>query len=129
MNFALLFFAVPICIADMHSLVIPNIYSKILLGFAAVHLSIFGFGDLTRVAISFVVLLVLLLFKIGMGDIKLLVPILLTHEFNVFHYFGLVFLLATVHIVVLGGINRTIPSRIPLASSIFIGLSTYLATG
>ena len=128
MDLALLLLAVPICVADCGSFVIPNVYNKILFIFAAEHLSIYGFGDLKKVAFSASLLVVLLIFKVGMGDIKLLAIILITHSFSAVDYLGYVFLLAMVHIVVLAGITRKIPSKIPLAPSIFIGLSTYLAT-
>ena len=128
MDLALLLLAVPICVADCGSFVIPNVYNKILFIFAAVHLSIYGFGDLKKVAFSASLLVVLLIFKVGMGDIKLLAIILITHSFSAVDYLGYAFLLAMVHIVVIAGISREIPSKIPLAPSIFIGLSTYLAT-
>jgi hypothetical protein len=116
------------CVADCSSFLIPNVYNKILLLFAGVYVSIYGFGDLDKVALSASILVVLLIFKFGMGDIKLLALILITHSFSAINYLGYVFLLAIVHIVVLAGITRKIPSKIPLAPSIFIGLSTYLAT-
>jgi len=127
-DLALFLFAIPMCVADCGSFVIPNVYNKILFIFAAVHLSINGFGDLKKVAFSASLLVVLLIFKVGMGDIKLLAIILISHSFSAVDYLGYVFLLAMVHIVVLAGIARKIPSKIPLAPNIFIGLSTYLAT-
>lgn len=128
MDLALLLLAIPICVADCGNFVIPNIYTKILFLFAASHVFFYGFRDLRQVGISGIALVLLLVLKVGMGDIKLLALVLVTHSFNAFDYLGFVFLLAMVHIVVLAGINRTIPSKIPLAPSIFIGLSTYLAT-
>ncbi len=128
MDLALLLLAIPICVADCSSFVIPNVYNKILFLFAAVHLSIFGFGDLKEVAFSAFILAVLLIFKIGMGDIKLVALILITHSFSGVDYLGYVFLLAMVHIVVIAGFSREIPSKIPMAPSIFVGLTTYLAT-
>jgi len=125
---ALLLLAIPMCVADCSSFVIPNIYNKILFLFAAVHLSIYGSGDFKRVAFSAFILVALLIFKVGMGDIKLLALILITHSFSAVDYLGYVFLLAMVHIVVIAGISREIPSKIPLAPSIFVGLTTYLAT-
>jgi len=116
------------CVADCGSFVIPNVYNKILFIFAAVHLSIYGFGDLKKVAFSASLLIVLLIFKVGMGDIKLLAIILITHSFSAVDYLGYVFLLAMVHIVVIAGISRDIPSKIAMAPSIFVGLTTYLAT-
>jgi hypothetical protein len=125
---ALFLLGIPVCVADCGSFVIPNIYNKILFIVACVRLLIYGFGDLDKIALSASILVVLLIFKIGMGDIKLLALILITHSFSAINYLGYVFLLSMVHIVVLAGITRKIPSRIPLAPSIFIGLSTYLAT-
>jgi hypothetical protein len=116
------------CVADCSAFVIPNVYNKILFLFAAVHLSIYGFGDLKKVSFSAFLLVVLLIFKVGMGDIKLLALILITHSFSAVDYLGYVFLLAMVHIVVIAGISREIPSKIPMAPSIFVGLTTYLAT-
>jgi len=127
-DLALLLLAVPICVADCGSFVIPNVYNKILFIFAAVHLSIYGFGDLKKVAFSASLLIVLLIFKVGMGDIKLLALILITHSFSAVDYLGYVFLLAMVHIMVIAGISREIPSKIAMAPSIFVGLTTYLAT-
>ena len=128
MDLALLLLAVPMCVADCGSFLIPNVYNKILFLFAAVHLSIFGFGDLKKVSFSAFLLVVLLIFKVGMGDIKLLALILITHSFSAVDYLGYVFLLAMVHIVVIAGVSREIPSKIPMAPSIFVGLTTYLAT-
>ena len=128
MDVALFLLGIPVCVADCGSFVIPNIYNKILLIVACVHLLIYGFGDLDKIALSASILVLLLILKIGMGDIKLLALILITHSFSAVNYLGYVFLLSMVHIVVLAGITRKIPSRIPLAPSIFIGLSTYLAT-
>ena len=128
MDLALLLLAIPMCIADCSAFVIPNVYNKILFSFAAVHLSIYGFGDLKKVSFSAFLLVVLLIFKVGMGDIKLLALILITHSFSAVDYLGYVFLLAMVHIVVIAGISREIPSKIPMAPCIFAGLATYLAT-
>lgn len=128
MDIALLLLAIPICIADMHSLVIPNIYTKILFYVALLHVSFFGFGILQESMISIAVLLCLSIFGTGMGDIKLLGLILISHTYSAIEFIGAILLLAVVHIVVLMGIDRRIPSKIPLAPSIFMGLVTYLAT-
>ena len=128
MDLALLLLAIPMCVADCSAFVIPNVYNMILFLFAAVHLSICGFGDLKKVSFSAFLLVVLLIFKVGMGDIKLLALILITHSFSAVDYLGYVFLLAMVHIVVIAGISREIPSKIPMAPCIFAGLATYLAT-
>ncbi len=127
MNVALFILALPICIADLSTFVIPNIYTKILFYLTLIHLSLFGFGPLRDVVVSLVALLLLVLIGIGMGDVKLLASILLTHSFNATEYIAYVFLMGLLHIVILTGFHRAIPSKIPLAPSIFIGLATYLA--
>jgi Flp pilus assembly protein protease CpaA len=127
-DIALLLLAVPICIADMNSLVIPNIYTKILFYVALIHVCLFGFGPLRALIVSSVILIFLMIFGTGMGDIKLLGLILISHTYSAIEFIGAILLLAVVHIVVLMGIHRRIPSKIPLAPSIFVGLVTYLAT-
>ena len=127
MNVALFALALPICIADVSSFVMPNIYTKILVYLALIQLSLFGFGQLRDVVVSLVALLLLILTGIGMGDVKLLALILLTHSFNAPEYIAYVFLMGMVHILILTAIDRAIPSKIALAPSIFIGLATYLA--
>ena len=128
MNIALFLLAIPICIADLKGFVIPNIYNTILLYVALIHLSFYGFGDLRDVLISAVILIGLALLRTGMGDIKTLSLILMTHTAGSVEFIGIVFFLAIVHIVVLMGFQQKIPSKIPLAPSIFLGLATYLAT-
>jgi hypothetical protein len=93
-----------------------------------IHLSFYGFGDLRDVLVSVVIVIWLALLRTGMGDIKTLSLILMTHTAGALEFLGFVFLLAIVHIVVLMGFHRKIPSKIPLAPSIFLGLATYLAT-
>jgi len=127
-DLALVLLALPICVADCSSFVIPNVYNRIFLCFSCLHLAIYGLGDLDKVALSALLLLILLMFGLGMGDIKLLALILITYSFSAIDYLGFVLLWALVHIVVLAGVSRKIPSKIPLAPSIFIGLATYLAT-
>lgn len=116
------------CISDMSSNVIPNIYTKILMYTALLHLSIFGLGPLRDLFISGALLMCLVFFGTGMGDIKLLGLIMMTHPINALEYLVRILLVAGVHIMVLIGRHRRIPSRIPLAPSIFIALLTYLAT-
>jgi len=127
MNVALFALALPICTADLSTFVIPNIYTKILFYLALIQLTLFGFGQLRDVVVSLAALLLLILTGIGMGDVKLLALILLTHSFNASEYIAYVFLMGMVHILILTAIDRAIPSKIALAPSIFIGLATYLA--
>ena len=128
MNIALLALSIPICIADIRSFVIPNIYNKILFYCALTYLSLVGLGQLRQVAVSLAILILLHLIGTGMGDLKLLALILLTHSFNVAEYIAFVFIVALVHISVMTAFHRAIPSKIALAPSIFMGLATYLAT-
>ena len=128
MNFALFVLAIPVCIADISSFAIPNIYSKILFYVALTHISFFGIGRVRELVLPLAILLVLLFFGTGMGDIKLMTLIVVTHASNTMDFLGFVFLMAIVQIVVLTGIHRRIPTKIPLAPSIFIGIATYLAT-
>jgi len=127
MDVALFILALPICIADLSTFVIPNIYTKILFYLMLIHLSLFGFGQLRDVVVSLVALLLLILIGIGMGDVKVLALILLSHSFNTPEYIAYVFLMGLLHIVILTGFHRAIPSKIALAPSIFVGLATYLA--
>lgn len=95
---------------------------------AVLHFCLFGFTPLQGALISTVVLMCLALLGTGMGDIKLLALILITHTYPAIEVIGTIVLFAAVHIVVLIGVHRKIPAKIPLAPSIFIGLATYLAT-
>lgn len=127
MNVALFALAIPVCIADMSTFAIPNIYNKILFYATLIHLGRYGFGQFREFLFSLVILVMLLMVGTGMGDIKILALILLTHNFNTIQFITYVFLLAMVHIVILAVVHRTMPSKIALAPSIFIGLATYLA--
>jgi hypothetical protein len=128
MGVALLLFAVPICIADLGSFIIPNIYLKILMYFALINLFAFGMERLHNVIVWVVLLTGLSFLGIGMGDIKLIALILITHTLNAIDLIGGIFLLAIVHIGVLMGFQRRVPTKIALAPSIFVGFITYMAT-
>jgi len=129
MDIALLLLGIPVCIADLHTFIIPNIYTKILLYIASIHLAFHGMVSLNNLLLTVSILLALMILKLGMGDIKILALILITHNIGALDLLGYVFLLAMLHIMVLTGINRKIPSKIALAPSIFIGFATYMATG
>jgi prepilin signal peptidase PulO-like enzyme (type II secretory pathway) len=72
------------------------------------------------------------LLGLGMGDAKLLFIILLTLNSNVHHELTLlavlIILIASLYVMLKTLKNRTLPRRIPLAPSIFVGLALYLAT-
>ena len=128
MDIALLLLGIPACIADLNAFVIPNIYTKILFYMASIHLALYGLASLKNLLLTVSILLALIILKLGMGDIKILALILITHNFGALDLLGYVFLLAVLHIMVLTGINRKIPPKIALAPSIFIGFATYMAT-
>ena len=71
---------------------------------------------------------VLFLFKVGMGDIKLLTILILTFNCQILSLLIFVSAAALVHIVISAARNRAIPHSIPLAPAIFFGSITYLAT-
>jgi Flp pilus assembly protein protease CpaA len=125
MDIAFIVFSLPICIADLRNYVIPNIYNKLLFYLTFVFLCIHGIRLGSQVLAMLVILCLLQCVGTGMGDLKLFALISLTHSFSPIEFIAKVFVLATVHIVILTGIERTIPSKIALAPSIFIGLATY----
>ncbi|MCX6442594.1 MAG: hypothetical protein NTW43_00205 [Actinobacteria bacterium] len=127
MDLVLFAVAVPVCIADLSTFVIPNIYTKILSYGAFIHLVLHGFGEVTELTIFLTILVFLLILGTGMGDIKLLTLIMATHNLSAIVFIMFVFFVAIVHIVVLTAINRAIPAKLPLAPSIFVGLVSYLA--
>jgi Flp pilus assembly protein protease CpaA len=127
MDLVLFALVVPVCIADLSTFVIPNIYTKILSYLALIHLVLHGFGEVTELSFFLVILVFLLILGTGMGDIKLLALIMATHNLSATVFIAYVFIVAMVHIVVLTAINRAIPAKLPLAPSIFVGLISYLA--
>lgn len=127
MDLVLFALVVPVCIADLSTFVIPNIYTKILSYVALIHLVLHGFGEVIELSIFLVILVFLLILGTGMGDMKLLALIMATHNLSATVFIAYVFIVAMVHIVVLTAINRAIPAKLPLAPSIFVGLISYLA--
>jgi Flp pilus assembly protein protease CpaA len=120
--------ALPICIADLASFRIPNVYLKILVYPATASLVVFGFADGKTLTISCFMLFALFLLGTGMGDLKLLSIIFFTCELAPFPYMFNVLMFAIGHIVTVAAVNRSIPTKIALAPSVFLGLATYLAT-
>ena len=121
-------FLLPVTIADLSQQIIPNIYLKILSVFMAIALIMNGLPSsslLFTVGLFSVVLLVL---KVGMGDIKLLAILMLTFELKLISYLVVVLVIASVHIVISSLRNSAIPRSIPMAPAIFLGFITYMAT-
>lgn len=128
MNSIFFFFAIPICIADLSSFFIPNIYTKTLLLFTFFNFCFFGLEDISHLIASFLTLLVLALLGVGMGDVKILGIFLVTNSVSSFNLITYLFAAAFLHIVILIVLKRSIPSKIALAPSIFVAVATLLAT-
>jgi len=120
--------ALPICISDFAAFRVPNIYIKWLFYPAAITLVLFGFPDENTLVISSVLVVSLFVLGTGMGDLKLLSLIFIACSIAPIEYMFIVFTIAVAHIVISTAVNRSIPSKIALAPSIFLGLATYLAT-
>ena len=132
MSFALFLMSVPICIADLKEHKIPNIYLSVMLVLLSPLLITNGLGDLTQLCVYLVALVVLHLFGMGMGDVKLLsiigAALNSSGIYGYFSYASYVLLCATLHLISLRLIKRSSPDQMPLAPSIFMGLFLYLAT-
>ena len=128
----LLVVAIPISLADLKYSKIPNVYLLYLSILCAPFVIINGLGSIVRLLTALLVLLFLHLGGMGMGDVKLLLIILLTHnsdqQFSSLNYFSCLLLIATMHVLLLGFKDESTPRKIPLAPSIFAGLVLYMAT-
>ncbi|CAN2202100.1 hypothetical protein MCERE85_00784 [Candidatus Nanopelagicaceae bacterium] len=122
-------FLIPITISDLRRHVIPNIYLKILFCLMLLSFIINGIPLLGVYLPCMFTAVVLFLFKVGMGDIKLLTILILTFNCQILSLLIFVSAAALVHIVISAARNRAIPHSIPLAPAIFFGSITYLATG
>ena len=122
-------FLVPITISDLRRHVIPNIYLKILFCLMLLSFIINGIPLLGVYLPCMFTAVVLFLFKVGMGDIKLLTILILTFNCQILSLLIFVSAAALVHIVISNARNRAIQHSIPLAPAIFFGSITYLATG
>ena len=121
-------FLIPITISDLRRHVIPNIYLKILFCLMLVSFIMVGIPRPNVYLPCLFMAVVLFLFKVGMGDIKLLTILILSINCQILTLFILVSAAALVHIVISTARNRAIPHSIPLAPAIFFGFITYLAT-
>ena len=128
----LLVAAIPISLADLKYSKIPNVYLLYLSILCVPFVIINGLGSIARLLTALLVLLFLHLGGMGMGDVKLLLIILITHnsdqKFSSLNYFFCLLLIATMHFLLLGFKDRSMPRKIPLAPSIFAGLVLYMAT-
>jgi len=128
----LLVVAIPISLADLKYSKIPNVYLLYLSILCVPFVIINGLGSIVRLLTTLLVLLFLHLGGMGMGDVKLLLIILITHnsdqQFSSLNYFSCLLLIATMHVLLLGFKDQSMPRKIPLAPSIFAGLVLYMAT-
>lgn len=123
----LIFFAIPISLADIREYKIPNIYLKVLGIFCLPVLVTNGLGNISNLLSIFFALIFLLLLGVGMGDVKLLaiIAISLNSSLNPFglEYFIFVMLFAAGYLLMITIYKRSRPSKIPLAPSIFLALA------
>ena len=124
--------ALPISLADIRSYSIPNIYLIWLAVLCTPHVLMQGLGPVPRILIVIAILLVLHLCGLGMGDVKLLAFVALMLNYDprtVFFNLGFsIAFCAVVYAITQTLWNRELPRKIPLAPSIFIGLTLYLTT-
>ncbi|MBU3734051.1 MAG: hypothetical protein FGM60_00380 [Candidatus Planktophila sp.] len=129
---SLFLLAIPIVIADIRYRKIPNIYLWYLILFLVPSMLFSGLGSLKQLMFFLSISAVLTILGMGMGDMKLLSIIALwlnTDENRSPIFFGaLLILLSAVHIYWMAMKTRSISVSIPLAPSIFLALSLYLAT-
>jgi Flp pilus assembly protein protease CpaA len=124
--------AIPISLADLKSFTIPNVYLVILSLLCAPYVFFNGLGQISVILAALFILLMLNVLGLGMGDAKLLSIILITlnsDDHNELTLLAvLIILSASLHVMWRTLKNRSLPRRIPLAPSIFVGLALYLAT-
>jgi Flp pilus assembly protein protease CpaA len=124
--------AIPISLADIKSYSIPNIYLIWLSVLCMPHVLMQGPGPVPRILFVFAILAVLHLCGLGMGDVKLLAIVALmlnSDPRTIFFNLGFSIIVSAVIYAIAQTLwNRQLPRKIPLAPSIFIGLTLYLAT-
>lgn len=124
--------AIPISLADLKSFTIPNVYLVMLSLLCAPYVFFNGLGQISVILAALFILLILNLLGLGMGDAKLLSIILLTLNSDGYSDLTLlavlIILSASLHVMWRTLKNRSLPRRIPLAPTIFVGLALYLAT-
>ena len=123
--------AFPISIRDMNTQTIPNVYLKFLAVLTAVYLFIDGFGNMANLLVGFIALCLLVAFRVGMGDVKLIgLTMLIVNsqmDFSVMRYFQILLICALAHLLIQGLVNWQLPERIALAPSIFLAFALYLS--
>ncbi len=132
MLFILSLAVIPISLADSKSFKIPNVYLWLLFLGLAPFIVVNGFGSISRLVSSFLVVLTLHLCGMGMGDVKLLGLLVVAfnsdRQFSSITFFSYLLGVATIHVLILILKNQMMVRKLPLAPSIFVGLALYLAT-
>jgi Flp pilus assembly protein protease CpaA len=125
-------FALPISLADVRNLIIPNVYLLWLSVLCSPYILFNGLGRITVLIFAFTLLVLLYLVGLGMGDVKLIAIIVVylnsRIQTNLIELAVSILLCAGCHIFLNTLRNRKIPSKAALAPSIFAGLALYLAT-
>jgi len=128
----LLIAALPISLADIKTLTIPNVYLGWLSLICAPYLLVHGLGPMINLVGVILILTALSFFGLGMGDVKLMVIfslLLNSDKASDFTLLALLILLsASFYVIVKALRNHRFPHTIPLAPSIFTGVALYLAT-
>lgn len=128
----LLFVALPISLADIKTLTIPNVYLWWLSLTCAPYLLLHGLGPIARLVGVILILAALSFLGLGMGDVKLMTIISILVNSDKAGSFSLLALLiilsASSYAIIEALRNHRFPHTIPLAPSIFTGVALYLAT-
>ena len=124
-------FALPVSLADVRSFIIPNIYIFWLSVLCCPYILVNGLGRIPILISAFTLLVLLYLFGLGMGDVKLIAIIVVylnsRMQTNLIELAVSILLCAGCYLFLNTLRNRKIPSKVPLAPSIFVGLALYLA--
>ena len=128
----LILLSIPIVISDIGYRRIPNIYILVLSLCLIPTLFFCGFGKLTPLVFFLLTTFLMSFLGMGMGDLKLqaIIGIWLNirGRSSLGYFAALILAISAIHIVWKTIKNRSIPKSIPMAPSIFLALSLYLAS-
>jgi len=128
----LILLSIPIVIADIGYRRIPNIYILVLSLCLLPNLVFCGFGKLTPLVFFLLAIFLTSFLGMGMGDFKLLsiigIWLNIRGSSSLGYFAALILAISATHIVWRTIKNRSIPKSIPMAPSIFLALSLYLAS-
>lgn len=128
----LILLSIPIVLADIGYRKIPNIYILVLSLCLIPTLIFCGFGKLTPLVGFLLATFLMSFLGMGMGDFKLLsiigIWLNIRRSSSLAYFAALILAISATYIVWKTIKNRCIPKSIPMAPSIFLALSLYLAT-